>query len=155
GTTARTMPERLADVKNVKDFGAVGDGVADDTAAVQAAINAASAWGLNNYGAMWGCDVFLPPGVYKISSAPQNNTERSYVTLRGSGQYSCMLYGNFNGYIIDQNDSSAGGINTIEGLHVVNYSSAAGSGAIRFNNSQEGTIRQCYIQGFNGLNTSS
>jgi hypothetical protein len=29
--TARTMPDRLAEVKNVKDFGAVGNGVADDT----------------------------------------------------------------------------------------------------------------------------
>jgi hypothetical protein len=155
GTVARTMPDRLADVKNVKEFGAVGDGAADDTAAIQAAINAGSAWGLNNYGAMWGCNIFFPPGVYKVSSALTNNTANSYVRLMGSGQYSCMLVGTFNGYIIDQNDSTAGGINAIEGLHVVNYSTAPGSGAIRFNNSQEGTIRQCYIQGFNGLNASS
>lgn len=33
GTTARTMPQWLAETKNVRDFGAVGDGVADDTAA--------------------------------------------------------------------------------------------------------------------------
>ena len=29
--TPRTMPDRLADVKNVKDFGAVGNGTTDDT----------------------------------------------------------------------------------------------------------------------------
>lgn len=40
---------------NVKDFGAVGDGVADDTAAVQAAINA-------------GGNVDFPAGTYKITS---------------------------------------------------------------------------------------
>jgi hypothetical protein len=39
GAVQRTVDSKLKDVVSVKDFGAVGDGVADDTAAVQAAFN--------------------------------------------------------------------------------------------------------------------
>jgi hypothetical protein len=72
-TTARTLANRFADVVNVKDFGAVGDGVADDTAAIQAAINFASA---NNLGA----EVFFQQGTYRTTSVI-NIT--GAVTIRG------------------------------------------------------------------------
>ena len=62
GGVERTLQAKLEDVVNVKDFGAVGDGVTDDTAAIQAAIDSAAA--LNNGGS-----VFLPTGVYLVSSS--------------------------------------------------------------------------------------
>ncbi len=49
---------QLAGAANVMDFGAVGDGVADDSAELQAAINAVSGGGR----------VYLPPGNYKIAT---------------------------------------------------------------------------------------
>ncbi len=57
-TTARSLANRFADVVNVKDFGAVGDGVADDTAALQAAINS-----LSNGGSLR-----IPVGNYKLTN---------------------------------------------------------------------------------------
>lgn len=46
-------------VVNVIDFGAVGDGVNDDTSAIQAAINSVSTVG---------GEVFIPKGIYKVTS---------------------------------------------------------------------------------------
>jgi hypothetical protein len=55
-TTPRTLANRFADTVNVKDFGAVGDGVADDTAAIQAALNSTAT------------SVYFPTGSYRIAN---------------------------------------------------------------------------------------
>jgi len=57
---ARTVQAKLNDVYNVKDFGAQGNGAADDTAAIQAAINCAYANG--------GAGVWMPAGTYVTSA---------------------------------------------------------------------------------------
>jgi hypothetical protein len=56
GATVRTVDSKLKDVVSVKDFGAVGDGVADDTAAIQAAITASTS-------------IVFPAGTYKTISS--------------------------------------------------------------------------------------
>lgn len=58
-TTARPLKDRFADVVNVKDFGAKGDGVTDDTAALKAAMLHVSLLG--------GGELQVPEGVYIIS----------------------------------------------------------------------------------------
>ena len=60
GTVIRTVASKLNDTVSIKDFGAVGDGAADDTAAIQAAINYT--------GSKLGGTILLPAGSYKITS---------------------------------------------------------------------------------------
>jgi hypothetical protein len=63
-------------VISVPNFGAIGDGVADDTSAIQSAIAAAAAAG--------GGTVYFPPGKYKITSALLVDG-LTPLTLRGAG----------------------------------------------------------------------
>lgn len=58
GAVSRTVQSKLRDAVSVKDFGAVGDGVTDDTAAIQAALDA-------------GKRVYIPTGTYLVSSRLQ------------------------------------------------------------------------------------
>jgi hypothetical protein len=73
-------------------FGAVGNGVADDTAALQAMASAMSASGLPG---------FLPRGTYKISSVV---TFGASAVLSGVGNSSTL------GSVISQSNTGAGGI---------------------------------------------
>jgi len=63
-------------VINVRDFGAKGDGVTDDRAAIVAAMNAATAAGA-------GHTVFFPPGRYKIVGSLSMSGQTC--TLQGAG----------------------------------------------------------------------
>jgi hypothetical protein len=69
----------LAQTANVKNFGAIGDGIADDTKAIQAAIDATT------QGA-----VFVPPGRYKITDYIR--LSKSGVVLRGAGPGQSVLW---------------------------------------------------------------
>ena len=80
GGLAITMQAAVAGLAglffSVKSYGAIGDGVADDGAAIQAAINAAAA--TPNVGGI----VFFPPGSYRTTTTPSVNAG---VCLLGCG----------------------------------------------------------------------
>lgn len=65
GAVLRTTESKLKEVVSVKDFGAVGDGVADDTVAVQAALDSGSQ------------TILFPSGNYKITSSLSVSTTKS------------------------------------------------------------------------------
>ncbi len=123
------------DWQNVMDNGAVGDGVADDTAAIQATINAIPEGGV----------VYFPSGSYKISSAL---TVTSGLTLRGTGPQSSFIV---------QSSTTANGFSgtdllfvTFESLSIDGPGSGSGTG-VDFtvtNNpaTQYVTMRNCMVK---------
>ena len=87
GAVARTIQSRLEDTVSVKDFGAVGDGVTDDTAAIQSAVTAAA-----------GGRLYIPAGNYRVTSTV-NVTHPTYIEGDGQGNTQVIFYnmGGFSG----------------------------------------------------------
>jgi hypothetical protein len=82
----RTMPDRLSDIVNVKDWGALGNGRNDDSTAIQQAINYCIERG--------GGKVFFPPGGYRLYSSALtvgSSNSAARVELIGSGRDNTFL----------------------------------------------------------------
>jgi hypothetical protein len=89
---------------SVKDFGAVGDGTTDDTAAIQAALDAAYALFIGNVTSIsgftfrkGGATVYMPPGQYLTTSTLEF---KEGVTLQGAGRWSTVIKSSYNGTIL-------------------------------------------------------
>jgi hypothetical protein len=148
------FPEGENVVLNVKTrFGARGDGLADDTAALQKALNAASESGPKI--------VYLPNGTYKISDTLRWAGRQTRVVLQGQSQ---------NGTIIKLTDRAhtftdptapkemiwTGTFppqrfrNAIRNLTVDAGSGNAGAIGVRFNASNQGILREVTIRSGDG-----
>lgn len=82
GAVQRTIDSRLKDTISVKDFGAKGDGVTNDIAAIQAAYAAASANGT----------VFFPCGAYNVTTTSGNEVVLIDKPISTIGLGSCTAF---------------------------------------------------------------
>jgi polygalacturonase len=123
GAVSRTIASKLGESVSVKDFGATGDGVTDDTAAIQAA---------ETYRASVGGQLIFPPGIYQISATSISVNRANGGAWRGVGQamlrasanntFLCVLSGatigsNAKAFRITGLHFHGGGFTGVRGVH--------------------------------------
>jgi hypothetical protein len=120
---------------NVKDYGAFGNGTADDTTFIQAAINAADAAN--------GGRVFFPPGNYKTTAplVPHNNVTIAGVSGHAGGIVGASKITNAASHVFTQGSGLLQGF----GLENINIQSSAGDVWHEFNLVANLFIHGCYI----------
>lgn len=126
---AGTGEDNALNAVNVKDLGAVGDGVADDTAPVQSALNV-------------GGKIIFPPGIYKITS-PLNVTSNSVL----AGQKGAVIQtakSNISIIVASRKNNVV-----IEGLKIKQTVAGAKSavGGIELYKSKDCEVRNCTFEG--------
>jgi hypothetical protein len=107
GAVARTGQSKLRDYVSVKDFGAVGDGTTDDTAAIQLAVTAAAAAGRG---------IQLPVGNFKMTATVTSST---FVPVLGLSESLSKLTFTHNGPCFEYNNSIIGVYGTSGQLTIV------------------------------------
>ena len=133
GAQQRTVQSKLRDTVSVKDFGAVGDGAADDTAAIQAAFLAVGDGG----------KVYFPEGTY-ITSSPIKigNGNARYVC--GAGRYKTKIE-NSSSVIFNLGDTNDASDSVIEHLNIRSRSGGGHCFDVKFSLSKF-SLRDCVVQ---------
>jgi pectate lyase-like protein/collagen triple helix repeat protein len=157
---------------NVRDFGAMGDFAADDTAAFQKAVDEAG---------KWGGQVFVPPGAYVISKrinianaskgitflgcgAREGGGSRIYMNARDYILYCAHGYPNSGGYPMGGGNTTTtiqgiGFYNTHDGpvptstepANTIDKTDGDGCGCIYWSGAVGAAIRDCHMQVNTGI----
>jgi hypothetical protein len=161
GAVSRTAQSKMADTVSVKDFGAVGDGVANDTAAIQAAIAALGVLTSNNSNAtslvilnVGGGKLFFPKGKYKVTSPLQYS---GGMIWEGENWGTNIIYTPSSASAcVQENTSAKTWVNTQEGFIVKNIAFTAGNAnaafGLKLTNTQGITLDNVTISGFSTTN---
>jgi len=136
-TTSRTLATRFADTANVKDFGAVGNGVTNDTAAIQAAIDYMN----TTYS---GGIVFVPAGNYYV---PGGLILKGGVELVGEGRGSTTIQAQTVDVTVITFDATSN-YAALRNLFIVGYTNAAAiTNAVFVANNAAVIMKDCNIWG--------
>ena len=118
-TTVNNISTKLnnLDIINVKDYGAIGDGVEDDTQAIKDAITAAQ-------DSLTCKLVFFPSGIYRITSTIKieyvGDKKLSSVSIIGAGQYNSQILcdGDFDAIVYEGDETVPNYDGYLYGFHI-------------------------------------
>ena len=170
-SVATNVQAKLAQTVSVMDFGAVGDGVTDDTAAIQAAITSLTNGGTiffptGNYVVATTLNLNSKTGIKFLGTAPENTsaTKGSYLTLtassgsriidaRSSQGFSIESLGivqtnsGFTGYVIDLSHGTSGLDSSYFNTYNCSFSATASTSIINLSLAIIVSIQACSFNG--------